>query len=148
MAPLIESGHFLNEKLADNKHTNKLTKPNMEAGTLPKNNLPFEFLFVYISASVYWIFEILVPSPHNIPLIMGGWHKNFINPVNISWGMSKPKNQKGVFFVHPLQIFVKQNWCLFNLSLFIYFAFSKNMKLLKKLHLNQLFLLLDTCEKK
>ena len=33
-----------------------------------KNNLPFEFCFADISASVSWIFKILVPTPHDIPL--------------------------------------------------------------------------------
>ena len=43
MAPLIESGHFLNQKLADYIHTNTHTQPHthrkasMVAGTLPIN---------------------------------------------------------------------------------------------------------------
>ena len=60
------------------------------------------FCFADISASVYWIFKILVPTPHNIPLIMGGRHKNFTNPINRSWDMSKTKIQSGGFFAHPL----------------------------------------------
>ena len=58
-----------------------------------KINSLLNFFFADISASAYWIFEILMPTPHNIPLIMGGRHKNFTNPINISGDMSKPKNQ-------------------------------------------------------
>ena len=61
------------------------------------------FCFADISASVNWIFKILVPTPHNIALIMGGRHKNFTNPINISWDISKTKNQKGAFFCTPFK---------------------------------------------
>ena len=42
---------------------------------------------------------------HNklIPLIEGGWHKNFKDPINRSWDMNKTKIQNGVF-LHTLYI--------------------------------------------
>ena len=68
-----------------------------------KKTLHLNVCFAHISASICRIVKILVPTPHNIPLILGGRHKNFKNPINISWDMSKPKNQKGgFFFAHPL----------------------------------------------
>ena len=42
-----------------------------------KKTLHLKFCFAHISAANHRIFKILVPTPHNIPLIMGGTHKNF-----------------------------------------------------------------------
>ena len=46
-----------------------------------KKTLHLNFCFAHISASICRIFKILVPTPHNIPLIMGGRHKNFKDPM-------------------------------------------------------------------
>ena len=49
VAPLINSGHILNQKLADHTRTDTRTKPCMEAGTLPKNKcmLDYELCMTY-----------------------------------------------------------------------------------------------------
>ena len=43
-----------------------------------KKNL--NFCFANISATIHRIFKILVPTPHNIPLIIWGRHKNLKIP--------------------------------------------------------------------
>ena len=58
--------------------------------------------FFSLSVSVYQIFKILVPTPHDVPLIMWGRHKNFKDLINRSWDMSKTKIWNGGFFAHPL----------------------------------------------
>ena len=43
-------------------------------------NLTFDFFSAHISAFLHWIHTILVPTPHNIPLMVWGRHKNIKDP--------------------------------------------------------------------
>ena len=62
------------------------------------------FCFPQIWASIHWSFKILVPFPHNIPLIMLGRHKNFKDPINRGWDISKTKIQNGGYYLHTLYL--------------------------------------------
>ena len=62
------------------KQTNCEFCPKRGKGCANKN-LVLNFCFAYISASIDCIFKILVPTPHNIPLIMWGRDKNYKNPM-------------------------------------------------------------------
>ena len=46
---------------------------------------PTWFCFAFISARKHRIFKILVSTPDNTPLIMGGRLKNFEDPVLSGW---------------------------------------------------------------
>ena len=82
-----------------------------------KKTLHLNFCFAHISASICRIFKILVPTQHNIPLIMGGRHKNFKDPMYKSWDMSKIKIQNQCFFCTPFSTFAsiavhfRESWC-------------------------------------
>ena len=41
-----------------------------------QKNIGLNVCFAHISVSVYWILKIVMLTPHNIPLIMWGMHKN------------------------------------------------------------------------
>ena len=53
--------------------------------------------FPYISVRLHQIFEILVPTPYNIRIIMGGRDKNFDDPVQSDQDISKTDKAKEVF---------------------------------------------------
>ena len=68
-----------------------------------EKTLHLNVCFAHISASVLWVFRILVPTlVHDIPLIMWGRHKISNNPMYRSWDMSKTNIQKWGFFINIL----------------------------------------------
>ena len=67
-----------------------------------KKNQRIKFCFPYISDPGARIFEILVSTPHNTPLIMGDRQQNFEDPITWTWDIRKTKFDLLVFFEHPL----------------------------------------------
>ena len=69
-----------------------------------KKTLRFEFLLCsYLSFCLSELL-ILVPTPHNIPPILWGRHKNFKDLINKSWDMNKTKIQNQGFYLHTLYL--------------------------------------------
>ena len=56
------------------------------------------FCFAHSSASINRIFNILVPTPHILSLIMWGRHKDFKDPMYRSWDMRNKIQNQGLFF--------------------------------------------------
>ena len=54
-----------------------------------KKTSHLNFCFAHIAAAKHRIFKILVSTPHNIPLIMWGRHKNFKDQIYMRYEQNK-----------------------------------------------------------
>ena len=99
---------------------------HLSKGFNSKNAYFENFVFVISQLNIHPIFKILVSTPHNYPLIMGGGHKNFEDWMNIELLNYENKIFKiCVFAVTPF------TFCFFNPKLHLLsvsFCFSIQCK--------------------
>ena len=68
----------------------------------------------YMSAYEHQIFEILVSTPHNTPLIMGDRHKNFEDPMTTSRDIKKTNHHLLGFYLITVYIFFLNTFIVHN----------------------------------